>query len=173
MSAVTLPSTPSRAGQWGILSGRLAAIALMLPPALVLFTLFVALPLLDAGYYSLFKWNGYGSPTDFVGLENFRQAFSHPIFWQAVRNTGVILAVSLFVQLPLALLLALLVHAKTPANTVFRLIFFLPYILAEVACGLIWSFVFDGNTGVAAVFFRAIGSQPVFILADPRFASWP
>lgn len=151
-------------------NGPIAAIALMLPPALVLFTLFVALPLIDAGYYSVFKWNGFGAPKDFVGLENFRQAFAHPIFWEAVRNTGIVLAVSLFIQLPFAMLLALLVHEKTPANTLFRLIFFLPYILAEVASGLIWSFVFDGNTGVAAWFFRTIGSEPVFILASPTLA---
>ncbi len=151
-------------------NGRFAAIALMTPPALLLFTLFVALPLLDAGYYSLFKWNGYGAPTDFVGLDNFKQAFEHPIFWEAVRNTFIVLAVSIFVQLPLAMLLALLVYEKTPANTLFRLVFFLPYILAEIASGLIWSFVFDGNTGVAAAISHAFGADPVFILADRRFA---
>jgi raffinose/stachyose/melibiose transport system permease protein len=142
----------------------------MLPPALILFTLFVALPLVDAGYYSLFKWNGYGAPTNFVGLSNFAQVFDDPIFWEAVRNTLIILAVSLFFQLPVALLLALLVYEQTRANTFFRLIFFLPFILAEIASGLIWSFVFDGNTGVAASLFRALGTEPVFILADPRFA---
>jgi raffinose/stachyose/melibiose transport system permease protein len=152
------------------LRGRFGAILIMLPPALILFTLFVALPLIDASYYSFFKWNGYGAPTNFVGLSNFAQVFDDAIFWQAARNTLVILAVSLFIQLPVALLLALLVAEQTRTNTLFRLIFFLPFILAEIASGLIWSFVFDGNTGVAASLFRALGTEPVFILADPRFA---
>ncbi|ESX90838.1 sugar ABC transporter permease [Mesorhizobium sp. LSHC412B00] len=143
---------------------------LMLPPALVLFTLFVASPLIDAAYYSLFKWDGYGVPTDFVGFDNFRQALGHAVFWQALRNTLVVLAVSIFIQLPIALGLALLVYEKTPANTLFRLIFFLPFILAEIASGLIWSFVFDGNTGIAAALFRALGMEPVFILADRHWA---
>ena len=170
MSASITSAMPYGAARKRLLGGRLVAIAILLPPALALFSLFVALPLFDAGYYALFKWDGYGTPTDFVGLSNFAQVLSSPIFWQAVRNTAIILAVSLFVQLPLALLLALLVYEKTPANTLFRLVFFLPYILAEIASGLIWSFVFDGNTGVAAAFFRAIGSEPVFILADKRLA---
>ncbi|MER9136166.1 sugar ABC transporter permease [Mesorhizobium sp. M0830] len=153
-----------------LFTNRVGAILLMLPPALVLFTLFVASPLIDAAYYSLFKWDGYGVPTDFVGFDNFRQALGHAVFWQALRNTLVVLAVSIFIQLPIALGLALLVYEKTPANTLFRLIFFLPFILAEIASGLIWSFVFDGNTGIAAALFRALGMEPVFILADRHWA---
>ena len=149
---------------------RTKAVLLLLPPSLLLFTVFVALPLVDAGYYSLFKWNGYGTPTDFVGLDNFRQVLTDGIFWRAVLNTLTIVGVSLFIQLPMALGLALLVYEKTPANTLFRLVFFAPYILAEVASGLIWSFVFDGNTGVAAAVSTAMGSDPIFILADRTWA---
>ncbi|WP_205926670.1 carbohydrate ABC transporter permease [Rhizobium sp. P28RR-XV] len=160
---------PSKARSWR-LDGRVTAVLLMLPPALILFTLFVILPLLDAGYYSLFKWNGYGAPTDFVGLENYAQVLNHDIFWKSVGNSGIVLIVSLLVQMPLALLLALLVYRQTPANSAFRLIFFLPYILAEIASGLIWSFVFDGNTGVAAGIANALGLEPFFILADKQWA---
>jgi raffinose/stachyose/melibiose transport system permease protein len=153
-----------------LVSSRARAALLMLPPAVILFTLFVALPLVDAGYYSLFRWNGYGRPTDFVGLENFRTALEHTVFWQSVFNSLTVLAVSLFVQLPIALGLALLIYEKTPANTLFRLIFFLPFILAEIAAGLIWSFVFDGNSGIAAALFKAFGAGQIFILADRHWA---
>lgn len=150
--------------------GRLPAILLMLPPALILFTLFVILPLLDAGYYSVFKWNGYGTPSDFVGLQNYAQVLQHPIFYRSLLNTAIILLVSLAVQIPFALGLALLIYRKTPTNTVFRMIFFVPFILAEIASGLIWSFVFDGKVGLAAGLFRYLGMDPVFILADQNWA---
>jgi raffinose/stachyose/melibiose transport system permease protein len=142
----------------------------MLPPALMLFTLFVMLPLLDAGYYSFFKWNGYGTPTDLVRFSNYAQVLTDEIFWRSARNTLIILLVSIFVQMPLALALALLIYRQTPANALFRLVFFLPYILAEIATGLIWSFVFDGNTGVAAGLFSALGMEPVFVLAQKDWA---
>ncbi|MEZ2221586.1 carbohydrate ABC transporter permease [Rhizobium sp. RCC_161_2] len=170
MTTLTTLQGKSDAGLGSLFKAGNGAILLMLPPALILFTLFVALPLFDAAYYSLFKWNGYGTPTDFIGLLNFKQVLSHDIFYRAVVNTLIILIVSVFVQLPLALGLALLVYEKTPANTLFRLIFFLPYILAEIASGLIWSFVFDGNTGVAAAVFKILGMEPVFILADRQWA---
>jgi raffinose/stachyose/melibiose transport system permease protein len=149
---------------------RMSAVLILLPPALILFTLFVMLPLLDAGYYSFFKWNGYGSPTEFVGFANYEQVLGHSVFWQSVRNTLILLVVSLVLQMPLALLLALLIYKNTPSNAAFRLVFFLPYILAEIASGLIWSFVFDGNTGVAAGVFSALGMDPYFILADKTWA---
>lgn len=151
-------------------NGRVTAALVLLPPALILFSLFVMLPLGESAYYSFFNWNGYGTPTEFVGLENFERIAGHSIFHTAVGNTLKIVAVSLFLQMPLALLLALLIHRKTPTNAVFRLIFFLPYILAEVAAGLIWSFVFDGNYGITASVAGFFGTESFFILADREWA---
>lgn len=151
-------------------NGRVTAALILLPPALILFSLFVMLPLGESAYYSFFNWNGYGTPTEFVGLENFERIAGHSIFHTAVGNTLKIVAVSLLLQMPLALLLALLIYRKTPTNAVFRLIFFLPYILAEVAAGLIWSFVFDGNYGITASIAGFFGAESFFILADREWA---
>lgn len=150
--------------------GPVLAAVLLLPPALVLFSLFVVWPLLDAGYYSFFKWNGFGVPTDFVGFENYLRVLSDPIFWNSVKNTGIVLGVSIFLQMPLALTLALLIYRKTWTNTIFRMVFFIPFILAEIASGLIWSFVYDGNVGLIAGAFRSLGLDPVFILSDKNWA---
>lgn len=152
------------------LSGRLKSILILLPPALLLFTIFVMLPLGESAYYSFFSWNGYGAPSDYVGLENYQRIFDHSVFHVAVWNTVKIVVISLVIQMPLALLLALLIYRKTPTNAVFRLIFFVPYILAEVAAGLIWSFVFDGNYGVTASIAQSFGVDSFFILANRDWA---
>ncbi|MFN4060255.1 MAG: carbohydrate ABC transporter permease [Paracoccus hibiscisoli] len=151
-------------------NGRVTAVLIMLPPALILFTFFVMLPLGESAWYSFFNWNGYGAPSNFVGLENYDRILNHSVFHIAVGNTVKIVVISLIVQMPLAMLLALLIYKKTPTNAVFRLIFFLPYILAEVAAGLIWSFVFDGNYGVTASIAGGLGLDNVFILSDPDWA---
>lgn len=151
-------------------NGRVTAALILLPPALLIFTLFVMLPLGESVWYSFFSWNGYGAPTDFVGLENYQRIAEHSIFHKAVGNTLKIVAISILLQMPLALLLALLIYRKTPTNAVFRLIFFLPFILAEVAAGLIWSFVFDGNYGVTASIAQSFGTESFFILADRDWA---
>lgn len=153
-----------------VTNGRVSAVLILLPPALILFTLFVMLPLGESAWYSVFNWNGYGAPSNFVGLENYERILNHSVFHIAVGNTVRIVAISLLIQMPLALLLALLIYRKTPTNAVFRLIFFLPYILAEVAAGLIWSFVFDGNYGVTASVASGLGLGNLFILSDPDLA---
>ena len=164
------PETLAERLRRSLFDGRFAAIMLLLPPALILFSLFVIVPLGESGWYAFFDWNGYGEPVDMVGLQNFERLFGHSIFHEAVGNTLKIVVVSLLVQMPLALGLALLIYRKTPTNAAFRLIFFLPYILAEIAAGLIWSFIFDGNYGVSAGITQAMGTEPYFLLADRDWA---
>jgi raffinose/stachyose/melibiose transport system permease protein len=149
---------------------RFTTVLIMLPPALVLFSLFVVLPLIDATYYSFFKWNGYGSPSEFVGFENYDRALGHSVFLSSLKNTLIVLVVSIVIQMPLALALAIAVYKNSWLNSFFRLIFFVPFILAEVATGLIWSFVFDGNTGIAAGIANSLGTDPYFILSDKSMA---
>lgn len=55
---------------------RLAVLLIFLPPALLLFTLFVIMPMGEAAWYSLYKWNGYGTPTEFIALRNSRFCFA-------------------------------------------------------------------------------------------------
>ena len=152
------------------LGNTTAVVLLFLPPALLLFTLFVALPMGMSAWYSFFSWNGYGVPTNFVGLRNFVDLFKTPAFHIALKNNLLIIAVSLSVQLPLALGLALLLVEKVRGTTSFRLIFFLPYILAEIAAGLIWRFVYDGDYGLIAKIWEAFGAAVPYVLAEPDIA---
>ncbi|MDR1935706.1 MAG: sugar ABC transporter permease [Candidatus Accumulibacter sp.] len=150
--------------------GKLAPIFIFLPPALVLFTIFVIWPILNAANFSMYKWSGYGELTNFVGADNFRRLLRHSIFHQSLWNSWKLILASLFLQIPLAMTMALLIYRKTSVNTAFRLIFFAPYILAEVATGLIWSFIFDGDYGVTAQITRFLGMDQLYILADKRYA---
>jgi len=63
-------------------NGKLAVVLLFLPPALLLFTLYVVLPMGEAAWYSVYSWNGYGAPETFVGLRTTnscsRTAHSEP-----------------------------------------------------------------------------------------------
>lgn len=150
--------------------GRITAVLLFLPPALLLFSFFVVLPLIEAGSYSGYKWSGYGEPTEWVGSRNFELLSTHSVFRTALWNTVKIILVSGLVQVPLALGLALLIYRKTWANTAFRLIFFVPFIMAEVATGLIWSFVFDGDYGITAMAAELLQTQAIYPLSDRTWA---
>jgi raffinose/stachyose/melibiose transport system permease protein len=149
-------------------SGKLATALLFLPPALLLFTLFVMMPVVEAAWYSGFNWNGFGSPKNWIGLDNYRFVFDNRAFGLAFRNNILIIVVSLSIQLPLALSLALILAEKFRGAVALRMLFFMPYILAEIATGLIFSFVYDGDYGLLAAIFRAFGAQAPHLLASPQ-----
>lgn len=155
------------------IKGAWLSLLLFLPPALVLFTLFVAIPMGEAAWYSVYQWNGYGTPDNFVGLDNFKRVFEDSVFFTAINNNLLIIFVSLFIQIPLALFLAILVVDKFRGNNLFRLIFFLPYILAEIAAGLIWKFVYDGEYGIIAAIYSMFGGEAPYVLADPDIVMYP
>src|SRR4026209_2638139 len=152
------------------LNGKLAVVLLFLPPALLLFTLFVALPMGEAAWYSVYNWNGYGTPENFVGLKNYEVLFQDRAFRTALVNNLLIIAVSLAIQLPLALAMAILLADRFRGAVMFRMIFFVPYILAEVAAGLIWRFVCDGDYGLVAKIATTLGFVAPYVLADRDLA---
>ncbi|MCP8940086.1 sugar ABC transporter permease [Alsobacter sp. SYSU M60028] len=146
--------------------GQLPALLLFLPPALLLFTIFVVMPVGEAAWYSLFNWNGFGRPTNWIGLRNYFSVFETRAFGLALRNNGLIIVVSLLVQLPLALTLAIMLAEKFRGSVFLRMLFFMPYVLAEIATGLIFSFVYDGDYGLLAAIYRAFGAEAPHLLAS-------
>lgn len=158
------------AGRRGADIGKLSTILLFLPPALLLFTLFVVLPVGEAAWYSGFNWNGFGKPTNWIGLDNYRFVFDNRAFGTAFKNNLLIIAVSLVIQLPLALSLAIILADRFRGSVGLRMVFFLPYILAEIATGLIFSFVYDGDYGLLAAIYKSFGAEAPHLLASPQTA---
>ena len=148
--------------------GNALTIILFLLPALVLFTLFVLVPVVQAAHYSLYKWNGLDTLDDYVGLKNYQTLFKDPVFLQAIKNNFLIAILSLLIQLPAAIALALLVNRKMPGRTFFRTVFFLPYVLAPVVVGLIWAFIYNPSNGLIAGLMHQFAPHavPPAFLAD-------
>ena len=158
-------ATPRRARRY-MDRKSLVPLLLFIPPALILFVVLVVLPMIDAASFSFFDWTGYGPMTDFVGFKNYDDVLTHRHFGTAVRNSLLIIAVSLLVQLPLAMWVSLALVEKRASVNVIRTLFFLPYMLAEIAAGLIWKFVYDGNYGLVPTVGDSIGQSLPHVLGD-------
>ncbi len=117
-------------------------IVLFTLPGMVIFFLFVLMPIAQSAYYSLYNWNGFGPLDEFVGLGNYQQLLNHSIFQMSLGHTLTIMSLSLAIQLPLALLLALLVgRGSLRGRKFFRIILFIPYVFSEVITAIIWRYV--------------------------------
>ena len=151
---------------------KTALLVVLLSPALILFVLFVVLPVLQAGFYSLFKWNGIGPLDNFIGFANFKAIFKDKIFHIALSNNFKIIFASLFIQLPLAFMLALLLGRNRFKGEAFlRSIFFFPYLLAEIVSGIIWKFIYNPQSGLPTLFSRIfMDGHEIGLMGDPANA---
>ncbi|GAA2125823.1 sugar ABC transporter permease [Glycomyces algeriensis] len=141
-------------------SGRPGAgtLSTFIVPGLMLFLLFVILPVLFAAYVSFFRWNGLGGvPTEFVGLENFQALLKDEVFLGDLWRLGLIVVLSLLVQLPLSFGLAMLLHQRFPGRTAFRLLFFVPYVLTEAVTAVLFRLVFSPRRGFADSLLGSLG----------------
>jgi len=146
------------------------SIALFVAPALVLYLTFVLFPVVQAAYYSLYKWNGLQPLTDFIGLKNYVTAVTSETFTTAVGNNLLIIVLSLAIQIPFSLSLAVMLNRRFPGRAVFRLIFFLPYVLSEAITGIVFSLMLQPGAFVDSGLDRVgLGGLIQEWLGDPGF----
>ena len=135
-------------------------IALMLAPALILFTAFFVYPVGYAIAYSFTNSAGFGA-AKFVGLDNYTALRDDPFFWQAVRNTLVILVVSLMILVPASFALALLLRRRIKGAGALRALVFGPAIIAPILVGLVWVFILDPRVGLLNHLLEPLGIGPI------------
>lgn len=143
-----------------------------LAPAIIVFTLFVALPVAGAAYLSLTAWNGVSlSTAKFIGLQNYIDAFSEPRFWNAFRNNLVLIPYFVILPTILGLIPAALVHQMDiRGSRWFQAGIFLPYIMPGVLIGVVWRWMLNPVFGPVNSVLKDLGFRPPTWLADFTWA---
>ena len=148
---------------------------LFLAPFLVFFIMFVIYPMFMCVYTSFFDAT-MGREDVFVGFANYQELFNDPIFWKALRNTMVIVVVSVPVTCIFSLWVASVI-SKMPvmATSAFRCIFYLPVVTGSVAVTVVWKWMFNNYYGI----FNYLGKDVLGILdkninwlGDEKYALW-
>ncbi|HEY7430609.1 MAG TPA: sugar ABC transporter permease [Streptosporangiaceae bacterium] len=135
---------------------RLGELTLLLGPALVLFIGFVFVPMVIAIWYGFYNWSGYGPLTDFIGLQNYTDALSGPVFHQSLLHNVIIAVLSVAIQLPISIALALLLNRKMRGQAALRLAVFTPYVLSEATAAVIWLLLLQPG-GFVDELLKAVG----------------
>jgi len=127
-------------------------------PALVLFSLLVILPGLQALVWAFMRWDGIGGPRTAVGLFNFKWLLlESDTFWYALRNNLYIMIVPTLVVVPLSLLLATFIHRGVFGANFFRAVFLFPNLLGGIAATLLWMNAYDPHGGLVNAALVKIG----------------
>ena len=135
-------------------------ILIFLLPALILFCGVLIAPIGASAYLSFFDWKGIG-PKTYIALANYKELFtSNAIgFMKAIRNSLLLAALSVGLQLPLALALALALGKGIRGERTFLSIYFMPVLISTVVIGQLWLKIYNPDYGVLNVFLRAIGRE--------------
>jgi raffinose/stachyose/melibiose transport system permease protein len=135
---------------------RKLELAVLLIPALLLFTGFVLLPIGIAAYYGLHEWTGFGPLSGFVGLRNYKLALTDPAFQQAIMHNVIIAVLSIVIQLPISIAIALLLNRRIRGRSALRLLVFAPYVLSQAITGVMWLLMLQPG-GFVDQLMKAVG----------------
>jgi raffinose/stachyose/melibiose transport system permease protein len=126
-------------------------------PALLMYAVFVLLPFLLTILYSFYKWNGTG-PMIWVGLKNYMTVFQVPNLIGTVTNAFWLVIWFSFIPVGLGLVVASVIYrvATGRFGEITRTVLFLPQVIALVAAGIIWGWLFS-LSGLVNQILESIG----------------
>jgi multiple sugar transport system permease protein len=144
-------------------------------PALAVLGVFFFVPVLAALVLSLTDFDIYALADirnlRFVGLKNYLELASTPLFWRALGNTLYFTVAGVPLALSASLGAALLLHSRLVRfRGVFRTVLFAPVVTTLVAVAVIWRYLLHARYGLLNYTLGAVGIAPVDWLGDPRFA---
>ena len=129
-------------------------------PALLVFTVFMFVPLMLTFWYSLHRYRGFGA-MQWLGASNFVEIFHDATFWKALTNTVIFTAISVPLGIALGLGGALLLNRAMPGRTLLRALFYVPVVISGVASGVIFLRLFDPLIGLINQLLVSVGLPTV------------
>ncbi len=146
---------------------------LFLLPFLVFFVGFVLYPMFMCVYTSFFDAN-MGKEDVFIGIANYKELMNDEIFWIALKNTMVIVLVSVPVTCAFSLWVASIISKMHVASTsAFRCIFYLPVVTGSVAVTVVWKWMlskFGGILNYLGNNVMGLYDKNIDFLGDSQFA---
>jgi multiple sugar transport system permease protein len=146
---------------------------LLLAPALLITGLYVLFPVAQALSMSLHYVNLFHPRTrPFVGLTNYLNALSDPVFWRSLLNSFIWVFGSVSMQFLLGFGAALLLNRSFAWRGLARALVIVPWALPSVIIGLIWTWMLDFNLGIVNALSTRLGliSSPIAWLSRPDTA---
>ena len=147
---------------------------LYLLPAVIFLGAFMLYPLIDVFVYSFEEGYNSASQTSFgVGTYNFSYVLHDPYFMQALRNTFLLVIITVPLSTGFALLISLGLNSIKPLRELFQTIYFLPYVTNTLAVGLVFMILFKKTAytdGLVNAFINIFGGSSVDFIDGPYWA---
>ena len=147
---------------------------LYLLPALLFLGVFMVYPLIDVFVYSAEEGYNFASQTYFgIGPYNYSYVLHDPYFLQAVKNTLILVVITVPVSTGLALLISLELSSIRPLRELFQTVYFLPYVTNTLAVGLVFMVLFqktEYTDGLVNLVLQWFGGDSIDFIDGPYWA---
>ena len=147
---------------------------LYLLPAMLFLGVFLVYPLVDVFIYSFEEGYNSASQTYFgIGLYNYSYVLHDPYFLQALKNTFILVAITVPLSTGLALLISAGLASIKPLRNLYQTLYFLPYVTNTLAVGLVFMILFKKTAytdGLANLIIGLFGAGPIDFIDGPYWA---
>ena len=143
---------------------------LFLLPGLVMFLLYVILPIFQSILISFYEWDGL-TVAKYIGLANYRELWQDDAFYTSLKN-NLIWLILYMLAIPAGLTIALFLNQTVFGIRLYKSLFFFPFVISQVVVGLVFAWFYDPSNGILAVIYQAFGGKPPAILADERYVTY-
>lgn len=154
MSSAPTTSQPSKP------ENRRLVVWLMLGPAVVYLAIFSIYPLIHSLRLSFTDLTATGGTGNWVGLQNYGYLLADPLFWNAAKNSAIMVTLAVALQVVLGVALAMFFKLELKGSWIVRGILLLPMLMTPIVVGVMWRALLNPDWGIIDWSIRALGLEP-------------
>ena len=154
---------------WRANQQRLAPVLFLLP-GLLMFLVYVVVPIFQSVSISFYAWDGLGEK-EYVGIANYVELMDDEAFYTSLKN-NVIWLVLYMLAIPAGLFVALFLNQNVRGIRIYKSLFFFPFVISQVVVGLVFSWFYDPSYGLFNKILEFFGAYHIAILADEDWVTY-
>jgi multiple sugar transport system permease protein len=164
MSSTVSPTS----GFWKRNQQRLAP-WLFLAPGMIMFAIYVIIPIFQSIWISFYDWDGLG-PKTWIGVANYVELLDDEAFYTSLKN-NILWLVLYLLAVPAGLAVALFLNQTVAGIRLYKSLFFFPFVISQVVVGLIFTWFYAPDFGLLSALIKTLTGHSIAILADERYVT--
>lgn len=143
---------------------------LFLAPGLLMFLIYVLVPIVQSIWISFHEWDGLGEKV-WIGLGNYIELLDDDDFYTSLKN-NVIWLVLYLLSIPAGLAVALFLNQTVTGIRLYKSLFFFPFVISQVVVGLMFTWFYAPDFGLFSKIIEWLTGEQIAVLADERFVTY-
>jgi multiple sugar transport system permease protein len=143
---------------------------LFLAPGLIMFLLYVIMPIFQSIWISLYQWDGL-SPKTYIGFANYIELLDDENFYTSLKNNFIWLILYM-AAVPIGLFIALFLNQTVTGIRLYKSLFFFPFVISQIVVGLVFTWFYNPTNGIVAIVFTLFGAEAPSILGNEDYVTY-